>query len=168
MSKSKSSSSKDAKDAPDSAKVPKVKLEPRLAYDAAIEKAHARLQKDVTHATDKLVKALQRRSRHKPAVDPNKPKSPMTAFFLFRKQHHQSIKDSCGKLSMPDIAKKIGLKWKALTDEEKEPYNVEAQKARAQYKLDLAEYEKTKAIKPAGEDVSIPTSPPKAKRQKTK
>lgn len=88
--------------------------------------------------------------------DPNAPKRPLTAYFLFGQDNREEIKNELMKTATPEeqkkivtlVAKKLGERWKALTAEEKKPYEDKAKAAKAAYEKDKAAYDeggKTKA-----------------------
>ncbi|XP_061994688.1 high mobility group B protein 7-like [Rosa rugosa] len=70
--------------------------------------------------------------------DPNAPKRPLTAFFLFmndfRKAYKEANPDSKG---VKMVAKEGGEKWKLMTDEEKKPYMDKAAELKDEYKKTL-------------------------------
>ncbi|KAK7841509.1 high mobility group b protein 7 [Quercus suber] len=69
----------------------------------------------------------------KKSKDPNAPKRPQTAFFLFmddfRKTYKEENPDSKGG---KEVAKEGGEKWKSMTDEEKKPYMDKAAELKAE------------------------------------
>ncbi|KAH9602740.1 hypothetical protein KSS87_023028 [Heliosperma pusillum] len=73
--------------------------------------------------------------------DPNMPKRPLTAYFLFledfRKTYKEEHPDSKG---IKELAKDAGAKWKALTDEEKKPYLDRAAELKAEHEKAMEEY----------------------------
>eukprot|EP01084_Bolivina_argentea_P064417 117495_1 len=79
--------------------------------------------------------------------DPNRPKKPLSSFFLFSKQIRDEIKLQFGDKQMKLVAKEIGKKWKLLTEEQQKPYKDEANKLYKQYKIKLNEYKSTDAFK---------------------
>ncbi|KAM1084955.1 hypothetical protein ACFX13_010961 [Malus domestica] len=76
--------------------------------------------------------------RAKKDKDPNAPKRPLTAFFLFmddfRKSYKEANPDSKG---VKMVAKEGGEKWKSMTDEEKKPYVDKAAELKEEYKIAL-------------------------------
>ncbi|KAK9691469.1 hypothetical protein RND81_09G198700 [Saponaria officinalis] len=73
--------------------------------------------------------------------DPNMPKRPLTAYFLFledfRKTYKEEHPDSKG---VKELAKEAGLKWKAMTDEEKKQYVDKAAELKAEHEKAMEEY----------------------------
>ncbi|XP_022141388.1 high mobility group B protein 7 [Momordica charantia] len=76
--------------------------------------------------------------RGKKDRDPNAPKRPPTAFFIFmddfRKSYKEDHPDSKGG---KEVAKEGGEKWKSLTDEEKKPYQDKAAELKSEYEKAL-------------------------------
>ncbi|KAM2422490.1 high mobility group B protein 7-like [Malus sylvestris] len=76
--------------------------------------------------------------RAKKDKDPNAPKRPLTAFFLFlddfRKSYKEANPDSKG---VKMVTKEGGEKWKSMTDEEKKPYVDKAAELKQEYKRAL-------------------------------
>ncbi|EDL28678.1 mCG1048873, partial [Mus musculus] len=71
--------------------------------------------------------------------DPNVPKTPPSAFFLFCSEYHPKIK---GKLRaqerIGDVAKKLGEMWNSTEADDKQPYEKKAAKLKEKYKKDIA------------------------------
>uniref|UniRef100_A0A3Q1I3G9 HMG box domain-containing protein n=1 Tax=Acanthochromis polyacanthus TaxID=80966 RepID=A0A3Q1I3G9_9TELE len=65
--------------------------------------------------------------------DPNAPKRPPSAFFVFCSEYRPSVKQQCPGLSIGDCAKKLGEMWSKLSQSEKQPYEEKAQKLREKY-----------------------------------
>ncbi|CAA3021766.1 high mobility group B protein 7 [Olea europaea var. sylvestris] len=82
--------------------------------------------------------------KEKKAKDPNAPKRPPTAFFLFlddfRKEYKEANPDC---KSVKEVAKEGGEKWKSMTTEEKKLYQDRAAELKAEY---------VKALKPNEEE----------------
>ncbi|GAB4828440.1 HMG1/2-like protein [Ancistrocladus abbreviatus] len=79
----------------------------------------------------------------KAAKDPNAPKKPPTAFFVFMedfriqyKQKHPNNK------SVAAVGKAAGEKWKSKSDAEKAPYLQKVEKRKAEYENNLKIYNK--------------------------
>ncbi|KAL0746851.1 hypothetical protein Bca101_028853 [Brassica carinata] len=56
----------------------------------------------------------------------NKPKRPLTAFFIFMSDFRKTFKEENPSSNVKDVAKQGGEKWKSLTEEEKKVYLVKA------------------------------------------
>lgn len=81
--------------------------------------------------------------------DPDMPRRPASAFFLFQNAIRNSVKSA-----MPDEAKGVEIqkavseKWKALDDESRKPYNDQHEKEVQEYDARIAAYNKSKGIVP--------------------
>jgi len=89
--------------------------------------------------------------KRKPEKDPNKPKKPQTAFLLFLNKNRISFNEEAGTKNPGEIGKLASEKWKALSDEDKEPFVKEADTAKAAYDVEMKKYNENK-----GEDSSSP------------
>jgi hypothetical protein len=59
-----------------------------------------------------------------------KPKNPLTPYFLFLKEKRETIKREYPELSPTEMANVMGQIWKSLTEEEKRPFELEYAKNR--------------------------------------
>ena len=112
----------------------------------------------VSVPTDEVDRALQamptkgRKTRVKRERDPNEPKRPMNAFFLWKGSEVEAIlaelKSENADAKYTDASKEAGARWKEMTDEEKAPFVAEAAKLKEAYEEAKAEWEKTQPEKP--------------------
>ncbi|XP_067106316.1 high mobility group protein B2a [Osmerus mordax] len=72
--------------------------------------------------------------------DPNAPKRPPSAFFVFCSDHRARIKGEHPGISIGDIAKKLGELWSKQTPKDKVPYEAKAGKLKEKYEKDVAAY----------------------------
>ena len=73
--------------------------------------------------------------------DPNAPKRPLTAFFLYAADHRAKVREELGEgCTVGDISKKIGKQWAEIDDDEKQKYQDQAAKNKAQYEKELEAY----------------------------
>ncbi|GFP92590.1 high mobility group b protein 3 [Phtheirospermum japonicum] len=106
---------------------------------AESKKADAKLsvKKGAAAAGKKAVK------KGKPAKDPNKPKRPASAFFVFMEDFRKTYKEKHpSNKSVAAVGKAGGDKWKSLSDAEKAPYIAKADKRKAEYEKTLLAYNK--------------------------
>merc|ERR1711988_456248 len=85
--------------------------------------------------------------RGKKAKDPNAPKRPMGAYFLFMNDHRDATKAENPEMKIGEIAKILGQKWANLEKEEK--YEEQAKEAKAKYEEAKKKYD---AGEPADEE----------------
>jgi high mobility group protein B3 len=87
--------------------------------------------------------------KDKKAKDPNKPKRPASAFFIFMEEFRQQYKEKHpNNKSVSVVGKAGGDKWKSLSDAEKAPYAAKAEKRKAEYEKNMKAYNKKQAEAP--------------------
>ncbi|KAM9476531.1 high mobility group protein B2a [Clarias gariepinus] len=72
--------------------------------------------------------------------DPNAPKRPPSAFFIFCSDHRPKVKSENPGFTIGDVAKKLGEQWSKLTAKDKSPYEQKALKLKEKYEKDVAAY----------------------------
>ncbi|EHB06969.1 High mobility group protein B2 [Heterocephalus glaber] len=72
--------------------------------------------------------------------DPNAPKRPPSAFFLFCSKYRPKIKSEHPGLSTGDTAKKSGEMWSEQSAKDKQPYEQKGAKLMEKYEKDIAAY----------------------------
>ena len=72
--------------------------------------------------------------------DPNAPKVPSTAWFLFSADERLNLKAEDPSLSFGEIAKLIGQRWKEVGSEDKKRYEKMAEEGKKKYDIDMAAY----------------------------
>lgn len=107
------------------------------------------------------------RRKQRQTTDPNRPKRPQSAFFLWSAANREEVREDLvltaknsgldegviykdGKLtvSLSRVSKELGRRWKELSDEEKTPYMEVAAQQRDQYKDAMTAYEAEHGIAP--------------------
>ncbi|GMI82427.1 high mobility group B2, NUCLEOSOME/CHROMATIN ASSEMBLY FACTOR GROUP D 02 [Hibiscus trionum] len=89
----------------------------------------------------------------KAAKDPNKPKRPASAFFVFMEEFRESYKKEHPKnKSVAAVGKAGGDKWKSLSADEKAPYIAKAEKRKVEYEKNMKAYNKRQAEGPQEEE----------------
>jgi len=108
--------------------------------------------------------------RKKKKKDPNAPKGAQTGYFLFLSEVRAEIKEETPDISVTELTKKAGEKWRGLTDAEKEPYQELAKKDRERWEREIAEYRELHKDDPVSsdEDESKGSAPKKPKMKKKK
>ncbi|KAF8396933.1 hypothetical protein HHK36_018568 [Tetracentron sinense] len=88
--------------------------------------------------------------------DPNKPKRPPSAFFVFLEEFRKTFKrDHPNVKAVSAVGKAGGEKWKSLSNAEKAPYEAKAAKRKSEYeKLMTAYNKKQESIADDGDEVS--------------
>ncbi|KAG2692957.1 hypothetical protein I3843_08G074900 [Carya illinoinensis] len=95
-------------------------------------------------ASTKAGKATTKKG--KAAKDPNKPKRPASAFFVFMEEFRKQFnKDHPDNKSVSAVGKAAGAKWKSMSDAEKAPYVAKADKRKVDYEKNMKAYNKRQA-----------------------
>ncbi|MED6133778.1 High mobility group [Stylosanthes scabra] len=77
------------------------------------------------------------------AKDPNKPKRPPSAFFVFMSDFREEYKkENPNNKSVAVVGKAGGARWKSMSDAEKAPYHAKAEKSKLAYEEDVRAYTK--------------------------
>ncbi|AFR92577.2 hypothetical protein C343_00454 [Cryptococcus neoformans C23] len=110
------------------------------------------------------------KSRKGNIKDPNAPKKPLSAYFLFLKaiRENSDIRAQVWGTEAETTKQSVmaAEKWRSLTDDEKRPYLEQAEHDKQTYETARKQYEEDSAARARGEDVPIraveaPASPPK-------
>ncbi|XP_028836370.1 high mobility group protein B2b [Denticeps clupeoides] len=78
--------------------------------------------------------------RGKKKKDPNAPKRPPSAFFIFCSEHRPTVKGEYPNLSIGEIAKKLGEMWAKQSSKDRQPFDQKAVKLKEKYEKDIAAY----------------------------
>ena len=70
-----------------------------------------------------------------------KPKRPMSAFFFFANQNRIVLKKSNPEFGIKEVARGNSAAWKALSREDRKPYNEMVSKDRKRYEKELKQLE---------------------------
>ncbi|KAJ7966980.1 High mobility group B protein 2 [Quillaja saponaria] len=85
-------------------------------------------------------------AKGKAAKDPNKPKRPASAFFVFMEEFRKQFnKENPDNKAVSAVGKAAGAKWKSMSDAEKAPYVAKAEKRKVDYEKDMKAYNKRQA-----------------------
>ncbi|KAL4353206.1 hypothetical protein GQ457_06G037840 [Hibiscus cannabinus] len=91
--------------------------------------------------TDNIIKKTkEKRQKSKPASDPNKPKKPASSFLLFSKEARKTLVQERQGINNSTLNALISVKWKELSEEERNVWNGKAAEAMEEYKKKLEEY----------------------------
>jgi len=76
----------------------------------------------------------------KPMKDPNAPKQPLSAYFLFSQEERLKVKAEHPNYSICEIAKELGRRWADMNPEVKQHYQQKAEEGRQKYDQEMAAY----------------------------
>lgn len=82
----------------------------------------------------------------KPTKDPNKPKRPPSAFFVFMEEFRVQFKQKHpNNKSVAAVGKAAGEKWKSMSAADKAPYMQKAEKRKTDYQKQMTDYNNAEA-----------------------
>ncbi|KAI7992088.1 High mobility group B protein 13 [Camellia lanceoleosa] len=97
--------------------------------------------------TDNIIKKTkENRQKKKKILDPNKPKKPASSFLLFSKEARKNLLEERPGINNSTLNALISVKWKELSEEDKQTWNEKAAEAKEAYKKELEEYNKSAAM----------------------
>eukprot|EP00088_Acartia_fossae_P018526 TRINITY_DN2070_c1_g1_i10.p1 TRINITY_DN2070_c1_g1~~TRINITY_DN2070_c1_g1_i10.p1 ORF type:complete len:358 (-),score=81.28 TRINITY_DN2070_c1_g1_i10:26-1099(-) len=75
--------------------------------------------------------------------DPNAPKQPLTAFFIYSTEERPKVKEDHPTMSVTDVAKELGRRWSELDSETKQRFHARADELRQKFDLEMAAYKQS-------------------------
>ncbi|KAK9275916.1 hypothetical protein L1049_023190 [Liquidambar formosana] len=84
----------------------------------------------------------QKKKKQKENADPNKPKKPASSFLLFSKEARKNLLEERPGINNSTLNALISVKWKELSEQEKQIWNDKAAGAMEAHKKELEEYNK--------------------------
>merc|ERR1712077_174373 len=91
----------------------------------------------------------------KPMKDPNAPKKPLSAYFLFSQDERLKVKAEYPDYSITEVAKELGRRWASIDPAVKSQYEERYQGSRKQYEQAMTAYKPQKKKK----DPNAPKQP---------
>ncbi|CCE86454.1 Piso0_004944 [Millerozyma farinosa CBS 7064] len=82
----------------------------------------------------------KRASRKK--KDPDAPKRSLSAYMFFANENRDIVRAENPGISFGQVGKLLGEKWKAMSSEDKTPYETKAEADKKRYEKEKAEYAK--------------------------
>ncbi len=101
------------------------------------EKDKARYEKEMSTYTPPAGESGSKKRKKK---DPNAPKRPLSAFFLFCHDERPGVKAIHPNYGVGDVAKELGERWNKVTPDIKQKYEAKAQLEKGRYEKDMANY----------------------------
>ncbi|XP_071743955.1 LOW QUALITY PROTEIN: uncharacterized protein [Lepeophtheirus salmonis] len=94
-------------------------------------------------------------AHQKPMKDPNAPKKPLSAYFLFSQEERLKVKAEYNDYSITEVAKELGRRWATIDPGVKQTYEQRYQESRRQYEVAMSAYKPSKKKK----DPNAPKQP---------
>lgn len=104
---------------------------------------HQELRKQQGHVPSYRPRTVSSFKSHKKRRDPNAPKQPLTAFFIYSSEERQKVKDDNPTFSVVDVAKELGRRWNEISAELKQTFHQRADEERQKYDLEMAAYKQS-------------------------
>lgn len=101
-------------------------------------------KKEKTETLIKKTKEKRQKQKGEKITDPNKPKKPASSFFLFSKEARKNLVEERPGMNHSTLTALISVKWKELSEEEKQKWNSKAAEAMDAYKKELEAYNNNK------------------------
>ncbi|KAK9116863.1 hypothetical protein Sjap_015810 [Stephania japonica] len=86
-----------------------------------------------------------KKRKQKKKKDPNAPKKAMSAFMFFSNSERDNVRKSNPGMVFTDVGRALGEKWRNMTAEEKEPFEVMTRADQKRYKEAMAGYKSSPA-----------------------
>ncbi|EDO17018.1 hypothetical protein Kpol_1065p34 [Vanderwaltozyma polyspora DSM 70294] len=77
--------------------------------------------------------------------DPNAPKRALSAYMFFANETRDIVKAENPDVSFGQVGRILGEKWKAMTDEDKQPFDAKAEADKKRYESEKELYNATRA-----------------------
>jgi len=84
--------------------------------------------------------AMQAYKPQKKKKDPNAPKQPLSAYFIFSSEERLKVKNEHPSYSICEVAKELGRRWADMAPEVKQRYQQMAEEGRQKYDQEMAAY----------------------------
>ncbi|CAG8022179.1 unnamed protein product [Penicillium salamii] len=72
--------------------------------------------------------------------DPNAPKRGLSAYMFFANDNRDKVREENPGISFGQVGKQLGDKWKALSEDDRKPYDEKAAKDKKRYEEEKAAY----------------------------
>ncbi|CAD8047748.1 unnamed protein product [Paramecium primaurelia] len=93
-----------------------------------------------------MIEIRNDKSEQKKERDPNAPKRPLTAFFLFSQKYREKVLERNPEVKLTQISQMAGQKWNSMSEEEKQPYIDQYNEAKSKYENDIKDYNNKNGI----------------------
>merc|ERR1712167_28459 len=85
----------------------------------------------------------EKKKFRKAPKDKNAPKRPLSSYLLYSNEVRPALIAEMGTKNIGALGKKIGQMWKTVSEEDKQKYKDQSTKLKEQYKVTMAEYQKS-------------------------
>merc|ERR1711963_1355668 len=88
----------------------------------------------------RLYESEMNNNKPKKKKDPNAPKQPLSAYFIFSTEERLKVKEENPHYSICEVGKELGRRWAEMDPQVKQRYQARAEEARQKYDVDMASY----------------------------
>jgi len=105
--------------------------------DPALKHQYEQRYQDSRREYEQAMTAYKPQKKKK---DPNAPKQPLSAYFIFSSEERLKVKAENPSFSICEVAKELGRRWADMAPEVKQRYQQMAEEGRQKYDQDMAAY----------------------------
>ncbi|XP_069505468.1 hepatoma-derived growth factor-related protein 2 isoform X4 [Ambystoma mexicanum] len=91
---------------------------------------------------------VRKRPKRRRKKDPNAPRKPPTAFFLFASKNRAEVREQFPGINFSEISKMLGQKWWQQSPKARMPYEIRAAALKKKYDAEVAKYQRSRALPP--------------------
>lgn len=107
------------------------------AIDPGVKTSYEQRYQDSRRIYEQAMQAYKPQKKKK---DPNAPKQPLSAYFIFSSEERLKVKAEHPAYSICEVAKDLGRRWADMAPEVKQRYQQMAEEGRQKYDQDMAAY----------------------------
>lgn len=107
------------------------------SIDPALKSQYEQRYQDSRKEYEQAMAAYKPQKKKK---DPNAPKQPLSAYFIFSSEERLKVKAENPNFSICEVAKELGRRWAEMAPEVKQKYQQMAEEGRQKYDQDMAAY----------------------------
>jgi len=107
------------------------------SIDPALKQQYEQRYQDSRKDYEQAMTAYKPQKKKK---DPNAPKQPLSAYFIFSQEERLKVKSENPSFSICEVAKELGRRWADMAPEVKQRYQQMAEEGRQKYDQDMAAY----------------------------
>merc|ERR1711944_268519 len=123
--------------------------------DPAVKQSYEQRYQDSRRLCEQAMQAYKPQKKKK---DPNAPKQPLSAYFLFSQEERLKVKNEHPSYSICEVAKELGKRWADMAPEVKQRYQQMAEEGRQKYDQDMAAYRQGNYANTGGAAAATTTS----------
>ncbi|CAG7928008.1 unnamed protein product [Penicillium olsonii] len=98
------------------------------------------IQKKVNMPKEKSTRKAPEKRQARRKKDPNAPKRGLSAYMFFANDNRDKVREENPGISFGQVGKQLGDKWKALSEDDRKPYDDKAAKDKKRYEEEKAAY----------------------------